>query len=99
MLFKRLFQSAKSRPLGTPRPQSLARLRLEALEDRTVPSYSVIDLGTLGGSFSQASDINASARVVGWAGLANGDEHAFLWQSGVMTDLGTLGGSLSRAFG
>jgi probable HAF family extracellular repeat protein len=30
--------------------------------------------------------------VEGWATLANGDEHAFLWHDGVMTDLGTLGG-------
>ena len=59
-----------------------------------MPSYSVIDLGTLGGGYSRAGDINASGQVVG-----ESNSHAFLWQSGIMTDLGTLGGSDSTANG
>jgi probable HAF family extracellular repeat protein len=60
--------------------------------------YMVTDLGTLGGTFSQAFKVNNGGSVVGWATLA-GDTalHAFLWQKGVMTDLGTLGGPLSQA--
>jgi probable HAF family extracellular repeat protein len=56
--------------------------------------YTVTDLGTLGGTFSQAFGINNNGSVVGYATL-NGDTalHAFLWRKGVMTDLGTLGGS------
>jgi probable HAF family extracellular repeat protein len=52
----------------------------------------VIDLGTLGGWESKATDINDLGQVVG-----SGERHAFLWQDGTMTDLGTLGGRRSNA--
>jgi len=61
------------------------------------------DLGTLGGTQSQALDIENSGRIVGWARPAGEDgvvppRHAFLWENGTMTDLGTLGGAESIAF-
>lgn len=60
-------------------------------------SYSVTDLGTLGGSGSEAYGINNSGQVVGRARTASNEEHAFLYSAGVMTDLGSLGGGYSLA--
>jgi probable HAF family extracellular repeat protein len=57
------------------------------------------DLGTLGGSYSSATDINDSGQVVGWSTTTSGQSHAFLYSDGQMQDLGTLGGYESRATG
>lgn len=59
--------------------------------------YTIIDLGTLGGTFSNAQAINDNMQIVGGSDTASGDGHAFLWENGVMTDLGTLGGLDSHA--
>jgi probable HAF family extracellular repeat protein len=61
--------------------------------------YAVRDLGTLGGSFSIAFDVNEAERVVGAATTSAGYQHAFRSHHGVMTDLGTLGGLNSQASG
>ena len=65
-----------------------------------VHGYSIIDLGTLGGTTSSARGVNDSGQVVGESAIA-GDStgHAFLYSGGVMTDLGTLGGLNSWALG
>src|SRR5689334_18664195 len=71
----------------------------------------VTDLGTLGGAFSNALDVNNRGQVVGTAQNAIPDpfsgnrvglptttqDRAFLWQRGVMRDLGTLGGNDAEA--
>ena len=59
----------------------------------------MIDLGTLGGRYSHAYDINDSGQVVGSA--SNGFEQfrAFLHDEGSMIDLGTLGGVSSGGMG
>src|SRR6516165_3011435 len=85
------------------RPGSLARrLVLEPLEDRCLLTYTLTDLGTLGGSStgpSVANALNDEDQVVGSAGIPYGYSHAMLWQDGGITDLGTLGGSYSFAYG
>jgi probable HAF family extracellular repeat protein len=62
----------------------------------------IINLGTLGGSFSFANAMNNRGHVVGialntvpdpYSFLGLGTEtHAFVWRDGFMEDLGTLGG-------
>ncbi|MGE5214310.1 MAG: hypothetical protein ACM3NN_11540 [Nitrospirota bacterium] len=66
-------------------------------------------MGTFGGAFSLANDINNLGQAVGFAANTNPDPyaeviflgatsfHGFVWQDGVMTDLGTLGGPDSAA--
>jgi probable HAF family extracellular repeat protein len=79
-------------------------LRLAA-QDKQDPNrlrlarYAITDLGTLGGTFSQAGGLNSRGSVAGFS-LSAGDQvlHAFLWQRGVFTDLGTLGGPNSFTF-
>jgi probable HAF family extracellular repeat protein len=48
----------------------------------------VIDLGTLGGSYSFATGINDLGQVVGISQLTTGGVHAFLWEQGQLTDIG-----------
>jgi probable HAF family extracellular repeat protein len=47
------------------------------------------DLGTLGGTNSEALGLNSRGEVVGVSDTASGPR-AFLWRAGVMTDLNTL---------
>lgn len=60
-------------------------------------TYQLIDLGTLGGTWSQAEGINDGGQVVGFAYLPDSNGHGFVYLNGLMQDLGTLGGSLSDA--
>jgi probable HAF family extracellular repeat protein len=60
-------------------------------------SYTMLDLGTLGGGGARAYGIDDTGRVVGDASTPDGQGHAFLYDQGMMVDLGTLGGRLSTA--
>ena len=60
--------------------------------------YEIIDLGTLGGDYSDSWVINNAGQVAGDSRTASGESHAFLWTPGDgMIDLGTLGGAYSWA--
>ena len=63
------------------------------------PDGSMLLLGTLGGLSSQATDINNSGEVVGFASVSSGYQHAFSMLDAMMIDLGTLGGGSSYAYG
>ena len=54
-------------------------------------SFSLTDLGTLGGNSTYARDINNLGQVVGNSSTADGQSRAFLWdKNSGMTNLGTL---------
>ena len=55
------------------------------------------NLGTLGGDFSVATDINQIGHVVGFSTTSSGETHGFYWDGTSMLDLGTLGGDRSVA--
>lgn len=59
-----------------------------------------IDLGTLGGTNSDAHAINEAGQIVGWSHLADDEtHHAVLWNAATLTDLAALGevGTFSSA--
>ena len=66
----------------------------------TAQSYTVVDLGSLGGT-SSATALNASGEVVGSSATTESlVTHAFYWTpTAGMVDMGTLGGNQSQAFG
>jgi len=59
-------------------------------------SFRLTDLGTVGGTGSRGSAINASGEVTGFFETIDGLTHAFVWDGTTTQDLGTLGGSSSE---
>jgi probable HAF family extracellular repeat protein len=73
---------------------------LSAAGRAAAQSYTITDLGSLGGT-STATSINDSGQVVGYSDTSvPGDTHAFLWSvtTGIQ-DLGMTGGNSTQAFG
>lgn len=55
------------------------------------PQYTIVDLGTLGGSVSYANGIAADGTIAGAAKFPSGLLHATLWNSGGIVDMGEPG--------
>lgn len=61
--------------------------------------YRITDLGTLGGQYSGARDINNAGQVVGYAGIASGSQHACRWDpDGTAVDLNSAVGGIGYAY-
>jgi probable HAF family extracellular repeat protein len=62
------------------------------------PHYTITDLGTLGGSFTDSIGLNNKGDVTG-VSFSPGDTAArgFLWRDGHLRDVGTLGGPQAAA--
>jgi probable HAF family extracellular repeat protein len=56
-------------------------------------TYSITDLGTLGGNASGARGINGTGQVTGYAYSSKTQSNVFLYSGGMMTSLGSLGGT------
>jgi probable HAF family extracellular repeat protein len=75
---------------------ALAALVLALTLPAAAQTYTVTDLGTLGGGSSEASAINSRGEVVGWSKTGAGQTHGFVYRAGGMVDLGTLAGGAYR---
>src|SRR5262249_6398308 len=73
-----------------------SRLNLEALEDRCLPSYSIIDLGSrVGGQISIAEAMNDAGQVT-FVAYPQGARVGYIWDSATgVQNLGSLGGGLT----
>lgn len=60
---------------------------------------SVVDLGTLGGSYSYAYYINEHGQVIGVSETGTGEYRVFFWDNRVLTDVGSLGNGYSDPYG
>ena len=60
---------------------------------------TTIDLGTFGGTTSQAYGINVFGNATGFAHTPSQDAHAFRFDDTGLVDLGTLGGPVSIGYG
>ena len=61
-------------------------------------TYTVTNIGTLGGNDSVALSINDLGEVVGYSKTADGEVHAFRYFREALYDLSTLGGKESYAY-
>jgi len=68
------------------------------LRSAATTGFLAADLGTVGGTSSEAVAINEAGQIVGDSTTAAGETHAFSWTAaGGMVDLGTPGGASSHA--
>lgn len=68
---------------------SLCLIILSACTTAGAASYTITDLGTLGGDWSSAMTLNNSGQVAGISHISGSISHAFVWQNGTRTDICT----------
>ena len=91
---RRLFACAISALVisGCDRPADIVGPE-DPLEGRTASADRIVDLGTLGGTWAVAMDINNRGEVVGFSETASGVVSAFIWtRQGGMTALSDVPG-------
>lgn len=63
-------------------------------------SWKIVDLGTIGGTYSEAHGINDPGEIVGFSGTSgDSSQHAFLYRNGTMTDLSNAPSAVNSALG
>jgi probable HAF family extracellular repeat protein len=73
------------------------KIEFENLKDKMKGSdeeYTIIDIGTLGGSWSYATGFNDECYIVGISSIYNSAQHAFVWICDTIYDMGTPEGFL-----
>jgi autotransporter-associated beta strand protein/probable HAF family extracellular repeat protein len=60
-------------------------------------TYTITDLGSLGGTVTSAARINSSGEIAGNSQDSTGTSYAFTWLNGTMTSLGSLNGRTTFA--
>ena len=61
-------------------------------------SYTITDLGTLGGSLSRATGINNAGQISGRSYMPSSVTAGFLWGDGKMINIGSLGNETGESF-
>jgi probable HAF family extracellular repeat protein len=80
---------------------TMALLALAVAASPVTAQYTIVDLGTLGGTTSFGNSINAAGQVGGTAAVSGGQLHAMRWTPGAgMQDLGVFpgGGTTSAGY-
>ena len=67
-----------------------------AAQGHSAVTYNVVDLGHIGGNYSEAFAVNELGHATGRAVSSSGQLHAFFYNGTSMSDLGTLGGTQSE---
>lgn len=87
----------RGRPLRWVVGTFLLALGAAGAHAASTQSWTLVDLGTLGGSGSFASAVSDNGYVAGCSNTPNGDVHAFLWHDGRMVDLAAASGTSGGA--
>ena len=87
LLLAALATPAQAMPApATAGPATSEPGRWQPATSTTATSFTPQDLGTLGGDFSTAADLNATGQVVGTSTTTTGANHAFLWDPATPAD-------------